>query len=503
MEGESDLDKQERTTICRQIGERTGGDIYIGVVGPVRSGKSTFIKRFMEQLVLPAMEQEPARARARDELPQSAAGRTIMTTEPKFIPESAVPLQLEGGGECRVRLIDCVGYMVEGAMGHEEDDRPRMVKSPWFDEEIPFDLAAETGTRKVICEHSTIGIVVTTDGTVSDIPRAGYAGAEKRVVEELDSLGKPYIILLNSTHPDAPETRQLAQGMARDYGHTVLPVSCVDLEAADLVEILRQVLYEFPVQELDFALPRWVNLLENGHWLQAQIYAAAIALAQKTVRMKDIPSREAGGPVLEAEAVQRSAVSGAELSNGSVRIAVELKPEVFYQILSEQTGLQIGDEAGLMPCIMELAQAKRQYEKVRSALEQVEATGYGIVMPGIEELKLEQPQIVQQGGRYGVRLEACAPSIQMMKATIHTELNPIVGTEKQSEDLVRSLLEDFADDPVKLWESNLFGKSLHELVNEGLQNKLLHMPQEARTRLQETLEQVINEGCTGLICILL
>ena len=493
---------QEPNSICRQIGARTGGEIYIGVVGPVRSGKSTFIKQFMEQLVLPVMDSAAARERARDELPQSAAGRTIMTTEPKFIPETAVPLQLKGGGECRVRLMDCVGYMVEGAMGHEEDDRPRMVKSPWYDHEVPFDLAAETGTRKVICEHSTIGIVVTTDGTVSDIPRAGYAATEKRIVEELDALGKPYIILLNSTHPDAPETRQLAQGMARDYDHTVLPVSCVDLDAAALGEILRQVLYEFPVQELDFALPRWVTLLENGHWLQSQVYAAAMELAEKVSRMKDVPA-ETDHPALECDAVQRSAIGGIDLADGIVRITVELKPEVFYQVLSEQTGLSIGDEAGLMPCIMELAKAKREYEKVRSALEQVEATGYGIVMPAVNDLQLEQPQIIRQGSSYGVRLQASAPSIQMMKATIRTELSPIVGTEKQSEDLAHSLLEGFAEDPEKLWDSNIFGKSLHELVNDGLQNKLLHMPQEARTRLQETLEQVINEGCTGLICILI
>ena len=501
--GRRTLEKQEQNSICREIGARTGGDIYIGVVGPVRSGKSTFIKRFMEQLVLPAMSgSAAARERARDELPQSAAGRTIMTTEPKFIPETAVPLQLEGGGACRVRLIDCVGYMVEGAMGHEEDAKPRMVKSPWFEQEVPFDLAAETGTRKVICEHSTIGVVVTTDGSISDIPRAGYAEAEKRVITELEALGKPYIILLNSTHPDAPETRQLAEGMARDYRRTVLPVSCVDLDAAMLGEILRRVLYEFPVQELDFALPRWVTMLEPGHWLQTQVYAAAMQLAERVSRMKDLPTGT-DAPALECDAVQRSAVAGADLAAGSVRVSVELKPEIFYQVLSEQTGLDIGDEAGLMPCIMELARAKRAYEKVRSALEQVEATGYGIVMPSIDELHLEPPEIVHQDGRCGVRLQACAPSIQMMKATIHTELSPIVGTEKQSEDLVQSLLADFADDPVQLWESNIFGKSLHELVNDGLQNKLLHIPQEARTRLQETLERVINEGCTGLICILI
>ena len=478
---------------------------YLAVILPAFAyGLGLYLmKQFMEQLVLPAMSgSAAARERARDELPQSAAGRTIMTTEPKFIPETAVPLQLEGGGACRVRLIDCVGYMVEGAMGHEEDAKPRMVKSPWFEQEVPFDLAAETGTRKVICEHSTIGVVVTTDGSVSDIPRAGYAEAEKRVVTELEALGKPYIILLNSTHPDAPETRQLAEGMARDYRRTVLPVSCVDLDAAMLGEILRRVLYEFPVQELDFALPRWVTMLEPGHWLQAQVYTAAMQLAERVSRMKDLPAGT-DAPALECDAVQRSAVAGADLAAGSVRVSLELKPEIFYQVLSEQTGLDIGDEAGLMPCIMELARAKRAYEKVRSALEQVEATGYGIVMPSIDELHLEPPEIVHQDGRCGVRLQACAPSIQMMKATIHTELSPIVGTEKQSEDLVQSLLADFADDPVQLWESNIFGKSLHELVNDGLQNKLLHIPQEARTRLQETLERVINEGCTGLICILI
>ena len=496
--------KQERieqAAVCREIGARTGGDILIGVVGPVRTGKSTLIKQFMEKLVLPAIGPEDAKLRARDELPQSAAGRTIMTTEPKFIPESAVPLALEGGGECSIRLIDCVGYMVEGAMGHEENDKPRMVKSPWFDEEIPFDLAAETGTRKVIRDHSTIGIVVTTDGTISEIPRENYIPAEKRVIDELEALGKPFVILLNSTHPDAPETRAMAAEMEESYGRTVLPVSCLDLDEAQLGEILQKVLYEFPVRELDFALPRWVTMLDKGHWLQTEVYTAAMQLSEKISRMKDIS--DSGRAALDCEAVENAALSGMNLADGVVRITVLLKPEVFYKVLSEQTGLEIGDEAGLMPCIIELAKAKRAYEKIRSAMEQVEATGYGIVMPSIDELSLEQPEIVRQGGRYGVRLEASAPSNHMMKAVIHTELSPIVGTEKQSEDLVQSLLKDFEDDPVRLWESNIFGKSLHELVNDGLQNKLLHMPQEARGRLQETLERVINEGCTGLICILI
>ena len=415
--------KQERieqAAVCREIGARTGGDILIGVVGPVRTGKSTLIKQFMEKLVLPAIGPEDAKLRARDELPQSAAGRTIMTTEPKFIPESAVPLALEGGGECSIRLIDCVGYMVEGAMGHEENDKPRMVKSPWFDEEIPFDLAAETGTRKVIRDHSTIGIVVTTDGTISEIPRENYIPAEKRVIDELEALGKPFVILLNSTHPDAPETRAMAAEMEESYGRTVLPVNCLDLDEAQLGEILQKVLYEFPVRELDFALPRWVTMLDKGHWLQTEVYTAAMQLSEKISRMKDVS--DSGRAALDCEAVENAALSGMNLADGVVRITVLLKPEVFYKVLSEQTGLEIGDEAGLMPCIIELAKAKRAYEKIRSAMEQVEATGYGIVMPSIDELSLEQPEIVRQGGRYGVRLEASAPSIHMMKAVIHLSL---------------------------------------------------------------------------------
>ncbi len=487
------------SSIYQDISIRTGGDIYIGVVGPVRSGKSTLIKRFMETLILPSIDNAAMRARARDEQPQSAAGRTIMTTEPKFIPESAVHIQLEGGGSFRARLIDCVGYMVEGAMGHEEDDRPRMVKSPWFEEEIPFDLAAETGTRKVITEHSTIGIVVTTDGSISDIPREHYLASEQRVISELEAIGKPYVILLNSVDPNSDYVQQLAARMEQHYGRAVLPVSCVDLDAAQIEEILRRVLYEFPVRQLDFAMPRWITMLEPEHWLQKSVYEAAMEFSSGIARMKDVVER----PVFPCDAVQEAAVAAMDMAAGTVKVSVLLRPDIFYTVLGEQTGLEICDEASLMPCIIGLAKAKREYEKIRSALEQVEATGYGIVMPSIDELHLEEPQIVRQGGKYGVRLRACAPSIHLMKATIHTEINPIVGSERQSEELVHSLLSDFEDDPIRIWRSNIFGKSLHELVNDGLQAKLLHMPHEARTRLQETLERVINEGCTGLICIIL
>ena len=413
-----------------------------------------------------------------------------------------MPLALEGGGECSIRLIDCVGYMVEGAMGHEENDKPRMVKSPWFDEEIPFDLAAETGTRKVIRDHSTIGIVVTTDGTISEIPRENYIPAEKRVIDELEALGKPFVILLNSTHPDAPETRAMAAEMEESYGRTVLPVSCLDLDEAQLGEILQKVLYEFPVRELDFALPRWVTMLEKGHWLQNEIYTAALQFSEKISRMKDVPAQNSAG-ALAGDSVQESALSGMNLSDGVVRVTVLLKPEVFYRVLSEQTGLEIGDEAGLMPCIIELSRAKREYEKIRSALEQVEATGYGIVMPSVEELNLEDPEIVRQGGRYGVRMKASAPSIHMIRADIETVVSPIVGNEKQSEDMVNYLMQEFEGDTSKIWNSNIFGRSFHEIVEEDLQAKLKRMPESAQKKLREALGRIINEGGGGLICIIL
>lgn len=486
--------------LYRDIASRTGGDIYIGVVGPVRTGKSTFIKRFMELMVLPRMTDACAGARTRDELPQSAAGRTIMTTEPKFIPETAVSIQLEDGGSFNTRLIDCVGYMVEGAMGHEENDKPRLVKSPWFDEEIPFDQAAETGTRKVIREHSTIGLVVTTDGSISDIPREQYKPAEQRVIAELEQIHKPFVVLLNCVEPESAESHALAQKLAKEYGHAVLPISCLDLDIATIEQILQSVLYEFSVKEIAFAMPRWITMLEGGHWLQESIYTAVTQFSEQITQMKDVAHDP---PAIDCEYLQSARVESMELATGQVRMELQLQPDIFYKVLGETTGLEIFDEASLMPCIISLAKAKREYEKIRSALEQVEATGYGIVMPTINELHLEEPEIVKQGGRYGVRLRASAPSIHLLKATINTEISPIVGSERQSEELVMSLLQDFESDPLKIWESNIFGKSLHELVNEGLQNKLLHMPHEARARLQETLERVINEGCSGLICIIL
>ena len=461
--------------IYQNIAQRTGGDIYLGVVGPVRSGKSTFIKRFAELMLLPRIKNEARRARAHDELPQSAAGRTIMTTEPKFIPEKAVRIELSGGGSFRARLIDCVGYMVDGALGHEENEAPRLVKSPWFDHEVPFDLAAETGTRCVIREHATVGLVVTTDGSVADLPREAYLEAERRILAELDAIGKPYIILLNCADPDSEDSRRLAAELTESYGHAVFPLNCTTMTVETLDRLLQALLYEFPIREIAVQMPGWVTMLESGHWLQRAVY----------------------------EYITGASLAGMDLATGSVTLRVTVDPDIFYRILGEQTGLDIVDEASLLPCVVSLARAKRAYDKIKSALDQVEATGYGIVMPGIDELTLEDPEIVRQGGQYGVRLSASAPSLHIMRANIHTELSPTVGSEQQGEELIKSLLSDFETDPGKLWSTNIFGKSLNELVSEGVQAKLLHMPQEARARLQQTLERIINEGCDGLICILL
>lgn len=486
--------------IYHNIAQRTGGDIYIGVVGPVRSGKSSFIKRFAELMLLPRMKNEAQRTRARDELPQSAAGRTIMTTEPKFIPEKAVSIDLKSGGSFRARLVDCVGYMVDGALGHEENNAPRLVKSPWFDEEIPFDQAAEIGTRRVIREHATIGLVVTTDGSVADLPREKYLPAERRIVAELEEIGKPYLILLNCAEPDSEPARRLAAEMQAAYGRPVCPINAVKATTEQISEILQKLLYEFPIQEIAVSLPPWITALEPGHWLQSAVYQSLLELAGRVHRMGDM-AREKPQP--DCAYLTAAVLTGMDLAIGQARLRVGVEPGIFFRIIAEKTGLPITDEVSLLPCIVELTRARQQYEKLRSALEQVQATGYGIVMPGIEELRLEEPEIVRQGGQYGVRLSASAPSLHLMRAVIHTELSPTVGSEEQGEELIRGLLKDFEQDPGKLWSTNIFGKSLNELVNEGLQAKLLHMPAEARARLQQTLERIINEGCDGLICILL
>lgn len=491
----------ENTSIYQDIAKRTDGDIYVGVVGPVRTGKSTFIKKFMETLVIPNIDSEFRKERAVDELPQSAAGKTIMTTEPKFVPEEGVRVNLDDTAQMNVRLIDCVGYIVPSSIGYIENEAPRMVVTPWFENEVPFNMAAEIGTQKVITEHSTIGLVITTDGSISDIPRIEYEEAEERVISELKEINKPFIILLNCVNPNSSSAKELAAEMGEKYGVPVMPVSCVDLDETDIRAILTKVLFEFPIKEISVDMPKWITSLEKGHWLKESVYSSVKQAACNINHISEVNGITE--QIKECEYVTRVSTDSIDLGSGSARISLTLRSELFYKILGEATGLEISGESELMPTMIKLAQMKKEYEKFQGALAEVEATGYGIVMPTMEELSLEEPEIVKQGGKYGVRLKATAPSVHMMKANISAEVNPIVGSEKQSEELVMYLLKEFEENPQKIWESNIFGKSLHELVNEGLHNKLYRMPQDARMKLQETIERIINEGCGGLICIIL
>lgn len=504
-ETESAENKEEKQpearSIYKDIAQRTEGDIYIGVVGPVRTGKSTFIKKFMETLVLPNIDNSYKRERAVDELPQSAAGRTIMTTEPKFIPNEAVEIKLDGNAAFRVRMIDCVGYIVPSALGYIEDDNPRMVMTPWYEQEIPFNMAAEIGTRKVITEHSTIGLVITTDGSIGDIPRAEYAEAEERVIGELKEINKPFVVLLNCMYPEVESSRALKKELQEKYGVPVMAVNCMELDEEQIKRIIEAVLFEFPVKEIEVELPDWIAALDPEHWLHASIYASLREHAKDISRIREV--KHVVGGVSSNEFVTNAAVQGVDLGKGTASINVNVQQELFYRVLGETTGLQINGEGDLIEMMKNLSEIKKKYDKVSSALEEVEATGYGIVMPTVSELKLEEPQIVKQGGNYGVRLIASSESIHMMKCGVVTEINPLVGSEKQSEDLVQFLLKEFEEDPEKIWGTDIFGKSLHELVTEGLHNKLYRMPQDAREKIQETLERIINDGCNGLICIIL
>ena len=488
-------------SVYDMVATRTDGDIYIGVVGPVRTGKSTFIKRFMDVLVLPNIEDTAKRERAKDELPQSSSGKTIMTTEPKFIPEDAVELTVDNSARFSVRLIDCVGYIVPSSLGYIENDKPRMVKTPWFQKDIPFNMAAEIGTKKVITEHSTIGLVITTDGTISDISRQDYEEAEERVIRELKEIEKPFVVLLNSKEPESDECIQLAKELSEKYKVNVIPVNCIDLSKQEINDILRGLLYEFPIKEIKLDFPRWVAKLEKGHELRDAVYSS-ISLALKNIaKVKD--SEEFLKELSKCEKIYGCKIDDVDLTEGAVSISISIPQDLFYKAISEKTGLAINDEQELMAKLVELSSAEKEYARFKAALKEVETTGYGIVMPTMQELSLDDPEIMKQGGRYGVRLKASAPSIHMLKANITTEVAPIVGTESQSEELIMYLLKEFEQEPSKIWQSNIFGKTLDSLVNEGLRNKLYKMPAEARMKLQETLEKVINEGCSGLICIIL
>ena len=482
-------------SIYESIARRTGGDIYIGVVGPVRTGKSTFIRRFLDCVVLPNIKDENDRARAQDEMPQSASGRLIMTTEPKFVPDEAVAVSIGGGTEFSVKMIDCVGYMVDGALGGEEDGVPRMVRTPWSDDPIPFSLAAEMGTSKVIREHSTIGILVTTDGTIGDIPREGYIEAEERVAKELKALGKPYAIILNSANPGSKEAIALAEELEGKYGVPVALVSCPDLTSDDIAEILGLVLGQFPIKRLDFHIPDWCELLSDEHPVNVGLNERVREMAEGARKLGDIETMTTG----RDDAVLVSIDAG----EGVGEIDLPISDEEYYRVIEEATGLSAGDKKRLFAYMRELAEIREKYEKIRSALEDVEDTGYGIVMPTVDEVELEEPRMVKTQGGFGVELVAHANSIHMIRTDIRAELCPMVATEEQAEEVVRHLASEYERDKDGIWESNMFGKSLYDLVNDGLVAKLENMPSEARRKLGDTLERIINEGAAGLLCILL
>ena len=487
--------------IYKDISLRTNGDIYIGVVGPVRTGKSTFIKRFMENMVIPNIDNSYKKERAVDELPQSAAGRTIMTTEPKFIPNEAIEIVLDNNIKLKTRLVDCVGYLVRNSLGYLEENTPRMVKTPWEDEEVPFERAAEIGTKKVIEEHSTVGIVITTDGTITELPREDYIEAEERVINELKALGKPFIVLVNSKYPNDVSAKNVAYEISEKHNVSCMSVSCENLNYEDINSIFSKILYEFYIEKINIRLPRWIGSLELDNELKTNILNSTIDSFNNVRKIRDINIENIS--LKEIEEVKDVKLENIDLANGIVNISVDVKDELFYEMLSKTTGIEIKNESELFTLINEFSKIKKEYDKMSYAIHEVNEKGYGIVTPTIDDLILEEPEIVKQGQKFGVKLKAKAPSIHMIKIDTETEVSPIVGSEKQSEDLVRYLLSEFEENPKKIWESNIFGKSLHELVNEGLQNKLARMPEDAQLKLQDTLQRIVNEGSGGLICILL
>ncbi len=498
------------TSIYNDIAKRTGGDIFIGVVGPVRSGKSTFIKKFIEAVVLPNIESEYDRTRTRDELPQSAGGKAVMTTEPKFVPDEGVNIALANGAKMKVKMIDCVGYMIPEAVSKTENGESRMVHTPWSDEPMPFEAAAEMGTAKVINEHSTIGMLVTSDGTVGEIARESYVAAEERIARELKAIGKPFAVILNSAAPDSPDSEVLAMSLEAKYGVPVALVNCLELDAQDVDHIIGMLLGEFPIREISVELPPWAGALDRDHKLIRRVYEAVSAASEVTSKMGDVQNgfmtvlgEKLADMTDEGSRLVSVAEGSFDMGNGEFKVKLSLPHEIYYGIIGEITDEHVESERDVLKLLTALSDAKHEFDKFEDAIAEVNAKGYGIVMPDISDMTLEEPVIVKQAGNYGVKLRASAPSIHMIKADIETELNPIVGTEQQSEELVKSMLKEFEEDPSRLWESNMFGKSLYDLVNEGLHAKLEHMPDDARAKLSDTLAQIINEGSGGLICIIL
>jgi len=487
--------------LFKDMVERTGGDVYLGVVGPVRTGKSTFIRKAMELFVLPNIIDEGDLERARDEMPQGSAGKTIMTTEPKFVPDDAVEVEVRDNITMHVRFVDCVGYAVEHANGYQDGDGPRMVSTPWYDYDIPFEEAAETGTRKVITEHSTFGVLVTTDGTVTEIPRESYVEAEERVVYELKEMEKPFVLLLNSTRPESEDTRELRDELAEKHGVPVIAVNCLELKESDLHSIFEEILYEFPVQEVMVDLPKWVEVLDEDHWLKLNFYESAQENIENVQKVREVEG------ILENFQdyifIEEGQLSSMDLGTGQVTITLKEASGLFEQVLSEFAEEEVQDDVDVLRIVKDYSEAKREYDKIKDALEEVKEVGYGVVPPALEEMVLDEPEITRQGGRFGVRLKASAPSFHMIKVNVNSEVTPIVGSEKQSEDLVNYLISEFEENPEKLWETEIFGKSLNDLVQEGITSKLGNMPPNAQEKLQHTLEKIINEGSGGLIAIIL
>ncbi len=485
-------------SIYGDIAARTGGNVYIGVVGPVRTGKSTLVKRIMEALVIPGISDPYRKERARDELPQSGSGKTIMTSEPKFVPEEAVEISPDGVTKLRVRMIDSVGYMVPGAVGATEEGEPRMVTTPWFDHEIPMTEAAELGTKKVMEEHCTIGLVVTTDGTITDIPRSDYAEAEGKAIADMQKTGKPYLIIINSRTPGGEAAQNLREHIRKTYGAEPLVADCQSLDEDGIGQLLKALLYTFPMTSLQVHLPRWMDALEREHPVKAALYEALLKSAGEIRNLGQAESALAALGTLPQ--VREYSLRSVDLASGVVICTITFPESLFYEILSTKAGLPIANDAQLLALLIDLAKIKSEYDKISDALSSVKATGYGVVMPVAEEMQLQTPEIIRKGGAYGVKLKAGAPSIHMVRVDIDTEINPMVGDEKQSQDLVNSLM---GEDPQKLWQSNIFGKSVYDLIQEGLSGKITRMPEDVRGKFRGTLTKIVNEGATGLICLIL
>ena len=487
--------------IYRDIAERTQGDIYVGVVGPVRTGKSTFIKKFMDTMVIPKINNTYKKERAKDELPQSGSGKTIHTTEPKFVPNEAIEITIDDDVKFKVRLIDCVGYIVKGALGYLEDDEPKMVNTPWYEYEIPFEDAAEIGTRKVITDHSTIGLLVTTDGSITGLAREDYVEAEERVVEELKSINKPFVVVLNTKNINSPETESLKNDLEKKYDVTVQVMDVFNMTEKDIEKLFNQVLTEFPVKEINIDMPVWIEKLSPDHWLKKEFFKIIKGMCQNINKIKDI--KPIFNEAKNTENLGASALEQINLGDGTAKMLLKPSEDIFYKVLSENCDVNVSSESDLIVLIKELNAAKKEYDKIKDALIDVKETGYGLVAPQLSEMSFEEPEIVKQGSKFGVKLKASAPSLHFIKADIKTEISPIMGSEKESEELVKALMDQYDKDPASLWQSNMFGKSLEVLVKEGLQNKLYKMPEDVQTKIQKTLQKIINEGSGGLICIIL